>query len=285
MTEDLRALMRAELNSERPPPLGDVVGAAVRDGRRIRRRRRRLGTLGAGVAGLVAVVLFGGIAAHSEPRRPVVADPGGAQPALPATAVSPSVSALARAAQKSPGSVPVAPTPPATTAPERSLAVHSGIERAAGPRKKATTGAMLHLLTELLPPGKTSHAAVAADEDLHVQMYLDRGDGPGMLRLTMGQLPAGGTRGGTASVSIIPVPDNCRQSYVVISRWPDGTSVQIDVASCLAGTGRVDPPGREVLTPDEAAAIAADPRWGLVMDADLVDRGDKEFGKVPVFAS
>ncbi|GAB2571678.1 hypothetical protein Aab01nite_04230 [Paractinoplanes abujensis] len=277
MTEDLRALMRAELNSERPPPLGDVVGAAVRDGRRIRRRRRRLGTVGAGVAGLVAVVLFGGIAAHSEPRRPVLAEP-----ALPAAAPSPSVSAPARAAQKSPGSVPVTPTPPATMAPERSLAVHSGIERAAGPRKKATTGAMLHLLTELLPPGRTSHAAVAADEDLHVQIYLDRGDGPGMLRMTMGQLPAGGPRGGTATVSIIPVPDNCAQSYVAVSRWPDGTSVQLDVASCLAGD---TPAGPEALTPDEAVAVVADPRWGLDMDADLVDRGNERFGKVPVFAS
>ena len=34
MTEDLRALLRADLSGERPPPLGDLVGTAIREGRR-----------------------------------------------------------------------------------------------------------------------------------------------------------------------------------------------------------------------------------------------------------
>ncbi|MBM2616202.1 hypothetical protein JIG36_11605 [Actinoplanes sp. LDG1-06] len=280
MTEDLRALMRAELNNERPPPLGDVVGAALRDGRRIKRRRRRAGMAGAGAAGLIAVVLFGTVAAHSEPRRAVVADPAAA-PALPSPA---SPAAMARAAQKvSPGSVPVTVSPPATVAPERSLTVHSGMERAAGPRKKATTGAMLHLLTQLLPPGRTSHAAVSGNEDPYVQIYLDRGDGPGMIRVVLGQLPEDPRppRGGTATVSVLRGENNCVQDTVVVSRWPDGTAVQLDLASCLQD----ERPGRVVLTDDEATAIAADPRWGLSMDADLVDQGDKRYGGSPVFTS
>ncbi|GID28077.1 hypothetical protein [Paractinoplanes brasiliensis] len=269
MTEDLRALMRAELSGERPPPLGDVVGAAVRDGRRIRRQRRRFAVVAAVSAGLLGVVVSAGFATGAAPRRAVVAEPAGQQPAMPA---APAPAPMTRAGQLSPGSVPVTATPPATGAPERSLAVHSGVERAAGPRKKATTGAMLHLLTELLPPGRASRAAVAADEDLRVQIDLDRGDRAGLLGLTVGRQPTDAARGATATVSIVPVAGDCEQGYLVVSRWPDGTSVRLDAASCA------------VLTIDEAVRIATDPRWGPVMDADLVDRGNARFGRAPVLA-
>ncbi|MDY7090219.1 MAG: hypothetical protein SYR96_34655 [Actinomycetota bacterium] len=270
MTEDLRALMRAELSGQRPPPLGDVVGAAVRDGRRIRRRRRRFAVVAAVSAGLLGVVVSAVFATGAVPRRAVVAEPAGQQPAMPAAPVPASPAPMTRAGQLSPGSVPVTVTPPAARAPERSLAVHSGVERAAGPRKKATTGAMLHLLTELLPPGRASRAAVAADKDLRVQIDLDRGDRAGLLGLTVGRQPTDAARGATATVSIVPVAGNCEQGYLVVSRWPDGTSVRLDAASCA------------VLTTSEAVRIATDPRWGLVMDADLVDQGNARFGRAPV---
>ncbi|WP_250037537.1 hypothetical protein [Paractinoplanes maris] len=280
MTEDLRALMRAELNNERPPPLGDVVGAALRDGRRIRRRRRRAGMAAAGSAGVLALILVGGVAAYSEPPHPLevaVAPPASVMPLSPAATVSPLP--LGPTASAPPGSVPVSPTAPTTGRPGRTLAIHSGVAQAAGTLEKATTGAMLHLLTQLLPSGRTSRAAVADSGDRHVQIYLDRGAGPALLRLTLGQLPADGkrpARGDTATVSILHVDDNCLQDTVVIARWPDGTAVQLDVASCRA---------RSPLTGDEAARIVADPRWGVIMDADLVKAGDKEFGGAPVFAS
>ncbi|MBU2665570.1 hypothetical protein KOI35_18840 [Actinoplanes bogorensis] len=285
MNEDLRALMRAELNSERPPPLGDVVGAAVRAGRRTR-RRRRIGVAGAGAAGVLVILLSGSLAAHSEPRRPVVAEPADQSGPLPAPPTGgPLGRAAAQKAPVSPGSVPITATPPTTRSPERNLAIPSGTDSAAGPRKKATTGAMLHLLTQLLPPGRTSHAAVSSNEDLYVQMYLDRGAGPGMVRMMLGKLPADGPRGTTPNVSVSQVPDNCLQSTVVVARWADGTAVQVDVASCLAGDGRTNPPGRVVLSPDEAARIAADPRWGVTMDADLIKQGEARFGGAPVFTS
>ncbi|WP_203785811.1 hypothetical protein [Paractinoplanes rishiriensis] len=41
---------------------------------------------------------------------------------------------------------------------------------------------MLHLLTTLLPPGRTS--GYAAPDDLSVQLYLDEGAGPGLVRAT-----------------------------------------------------------------------------------------------------
>ncbi len=285
--------MRAELSNERPPPLGDVVGAALREGRRVRRRRRLGGLLAGGTLAL-ALVLVGGFAAYSEPVRPtaVVAEPASDRvavpvPASPATAGAPLGRAAAPQPAVSPGSVPFRSSAPATPAPARTLAVHSGAQRAAGTQKKATSGAMLHLLTELLPPGRTSHFAVSEADDLHVQSYLDRGAGPGMIRVSLGRLPADGDRlprGTTATVTITPIPDNCVQDTVVVSRWPDGTAVQIDVASCLAWNGESNPPARPALTPDEAAKIAADPRWGLTMDAALVDAGAQAFGGLAVFS-
>ncbi|WP_250003746.1 hypothetical protein [Actinoplanes sp. M2I2] len=287
MTEDLRALLRAELNNERPPPLGDVVGAALRDGRRVR-RRRRAGFMAGGSATVLALVLAGGVAAYSEPRHSAGV---GSAPAAPVVAPSPAATAWpnapGQAAQKatvSPGSVPVGPTALLTGRPGRTLAIHSGVDQAAGTREKATTGAMLHLLTQLLPAGRTSNAAVSGAGDPHVQIRLDRGTGPGLLRVTVGLLPVEGARpprGGTATVTILHVADNCLQDTVAIARWPDGTAVQVDVASCLTGSSR----GPRALTADEAATVAADARWGVTMDPDLIKAGAREFGRVPVLVS
>ncbi|MGK5681485.1 hypothetical protein [Actinoplanes sp. URMC 104] len=293
MTEDLRALLRAELDEQRPPPVGDLVGAALRDGRRIR-RRRRLGAAGAGAAGALAVVLFGSLAAHSEPRRApglevaAPAQPESAPAAGPESA-RPEPAAPGRAEAKGvaaspPGSVPFRTTAPTAGAPPRTLTVLSGDHRAAGPQKKATTGAMLHLLTELLPPGRISHRAVAGTGDLSVRLHLDQGDGPGLLQVTLGRLPVEGARpprGDTATVTFASAPGNCRQHAVVISRWPDGTAVQMDLASCLTDGTDGTPP----LDLDTAARIAADPRWGVVMDAGLVEAGAREFRGTPEFAS
>jgi hypothetical protein len=276
VTEDLRALLRAELNDERPPPLGDVVGAALREGRRVR-HRRRVASVAAGSAGVLALVLAGGVAAHSEPRQAVQAAESVVTPSPAATSAPVPLGRAARKAPATPGSVPVSPTAPTARDHGRTLTIHSGVQRVAGKREKATTGAMLHLLTQLLPSGRTSGAAVADTGDPYVRIQLDRGDGPGLVRLILGQMPTGQPRGGTATVSIIHVDDNCEQDTVVVARWPDGTAVQLDVDACS--------PRRSALTPDEAAKIVADPRWGMTMDADLVKLGEVRYGRAPVFVS
>lgn len=285
MTEDLRALLRAELNDERPPPLGDLVGAALRDGRRIQ-RRRRAGAAAAGALGIVAFVLAGDIAALPEPRFDEFAVEAAEEltPAVPAPSGTPFGLVAPRVAV-SPGYVPFRSTAPTTLAPERTLAIRSGTHDAAGPPTKATTGAMLRLLTQLLPAGLTSNAAVA-DGELGVELILDRGNGPGTIRLELDQARTASprpARGGTATVTIGGVPDDCSRSTTVTSRWPDGTTVQLDVGTCLAlKSGETT---RPVLSTGEATAIAADPRWGLTMDAELVAVGDKQFGRLPVFRS
>jgi hypothetical protein len=249
VTDDLRARLRADLNAERPPPLGDVVRAALRDGRRIR-RRRRWSAAGAGLAIAAAATLTAG--ADRLTDRPVAGPPAAATP----------------------GYVPFAATGPATPVPVRTLTVPSGVQRAAGPPAKATPPAMLFLLTQLLPPGPTSRYAVAPGAALHVGLDLDRGSGPAPLRVMMGDDgPGGAARGGTATVTVLHAPDDCTRDTVVGARWPDGTDVRVEVAACG------HPPALSV---DEAIRLAADPRWGLSMDVDLVKQGTARFGELPV---
>ncbi|WP_433290960.1 hypothetical protein ACQP2F_24240 [Actinoplanes sp. CA-030573] len=264
VTEDLRAVLRAELGAERPPPLGDVVGAAMRDGRRIR-LMRRIRTIGAGLLALAAVVtafvLVGDCGVADRRQEPIEA-----------------VAAL------TPQTVPPVAAAPIAPAEARTLTIRSGTASAGGTRKKATAAAMLHLLLQLVPPGRTSHLGVAADDDLQVQLYLDAGSGPGAVRVEVDRAPFGDEpRGGTASVTITHMPDNCVQSTSVGASWPDGTLVRVDVASCLTD-GAGTRPARPALTVDQAVRVAADPRWGVTMDERLVTLGAKEFPRLPVFA-
>jgi hypothetical protein len=280
VTDELRALLRAEMDAQQPPPIGDVVGAAVRDGQRHRRRRRlgRVG-LGAAVAGAVALVAVlvaeGGFAARPDAAVPAAA-PEVVGDSTPAEALSPET-------------VPIEPNAPTALPQARTLAIHSGTQRAEGMQKKATSAAMLHLLTQLLPPGRTTHHGVAPDDDLHVQLYLDDGAGPGMVRVAVDTAaPAARTApkerlaaDGSVLVTVRHFPDNCAQSTVVDAERPDGTLVQLDVSSCRRQDGR---PTAPALTADEAIAVVTDPRWGVTMDAALVDDGGRIYRDVPVFA-
>jgi hypothetical protein len=262
VTEDLRALLRADLSSERPPPLGDLVAAAIRDGRRIR-RKQRIRRIGAGVLALAAAV-----------SALVITGDGG----VAGRRYAPSEAAGAL----SPPSVPPAEPVPTSTAEARTLTLRSGTKRAGGSREKATSAAMLHLLTQLLPPGRTTHLGVAAPGDLQVQLYLDDGSGPGIVRVAVDQNgPIAGDlpRAEAVSVTISHMPDNCLQGTVVDAAWPDGTLVQVDVASCLDPAGPATVPALSV---DQAVRVATDPRWGVTMDAALVAEGAKQFPTVPV---
>jgi hypothetical protein len=261
VTEDLRALLRADLSGERPPPLGDLVGAAIREGRRIR-RTRRIRRIGAGLlavaAAASAIVLVGddGVADRRYPR--------------------------AAGGVLSPSFVPPGMPGPTSTAEARTFSIRSGTKSAGASREKATSAAMLHLLTQLLPPGRTTHLGVAAQDDLQVQLYLDDGSGPGLVRVAVARsrpIADESPRTGTVSVTIRDMPDNCLQGTVVDAAWPDGTLVQVDVASCLDQDGPPTPPA---LTADQAVRVAADPRWGVTMDTRLVTEGAKRFPTLPV---
>jgi hypothetical protein len=254
--DDLRAALRADLAGERPPPLGDVVGVAISHGRRVR-RNRRLAAVGAAVA-VLAVAAFA--AFGSGPLRPALPS------ALP------------------PGSVPSIAAATAAAVPTRTVTDRNGTQRAEGMQKKATSAAMLHLLTTLLPPGRTSHYGVAGDNDLHVQLYYDAGYGPSMLRLEVNRTDTGVPRGPAAKLKVTHVPGDCVRDTDVLATWPDGTEVQLDIATCLAFDGRTNPPAKAQLSEAEAALIVTDRRWGVTMDADLVDQAASAFPTaLPVF--
>jgi hypothetical protein len=283
VTEELRTLLRSELGEERPPPLGDLVDVAMRDGRRIR-RVRRLGMAGAGAAVLGVVALTATLAGpFGSPAAPVQPFPAAApvqpfpaapvQPVLPFPAAAPS--GLGGGARAVP---PVSALPQAPPLP---VPVGGG-PHALGPEAKATAGAMLVLLTKLLPPGKTSHYAVVADQDTHVQLYLDTGQGPGMIRAALEKDVTGRpVTKGQASISVDYLPDNCVQSIVVDAALPDGANLTITIADCLAWDGRQNQPAPPAITAGEAVKIAADPQWGLTMDAGLVAAGAKLFPHLP----
>jgi hypothetical protein len=275
VTEELRTLMRSELSAERPPPLGDLVGTAMRDGRRIR-RIRRLGAFGAGtaVAGVVALA--------ATLSGPFGAGAGGVQ----APAAAPAPPSAAPIPSGAPA-LEVPPRPGAPATPEATATasrVRIDVNRGRGPQLKATSAAMLELLTRLLPAGRTSDYGVATGDDLHVGLYLDRGRGPGMIRVSMGKgAPPAGYGSNMAQLTIEHLADNCIQSTVVDAFRPDGTIVQVDVATCLAWDGKQNKPAGAALTAQQAAAIAVDPRWGMTMDADLVVTGAKRFPSLPEF--
>jgi hypothetical protein len=263
VTDEMRDLLRAGVAAERPPPIGDVVVAAMRAGRRVRRIRRAGASAAVAVALAAAFLLLGdgGVTRRSGASVAVAAVP----PALP------------------PGSVPVRRSAPTGVSPARTLTVHSGTLRAEGMQKKATSAAMLRLLTLLLPPGRTSHFGVSADNDLLVQLYLDDGDGPAPVRVSLSRddRASGETdRGATATVTVRHLPGDCGPDTVVGAEWPDGTLVRVTVATCLqAGAG----PTRPALTTEQAIRVATDPRWGVTMAAGLVDEGAERFAELPVF--
>jgi hypothetical protein len=259
VTEELRSLLRDELNAERPPPLGDIVGTALRDGRRIR-RNRRFAAIGGGtaVAGVVALAMalgapFGSAAAPQ---------PAAAPPPDGVVQVAPSAAAM-----------------PARTAATTEVAPPEGRP----PFVKATPEAMLALLRRLVPQGRTSNYAKTGDTDLHVQMYIDRGQGPGMIRVSVSGYPRSEPKSGKPTVTVDALPDNCIQSRIVRAQWPGGLTVQADLSTCLAWDGTQNKPSVLAMTDDEAVAVVADPRWGLIMDADLVKAGAKEFPHVAYF--
>ncbi|MEV4346721.1 hypothetical protein AB0J83_19865 [Actinoplanes sp. NPDC049596] len=283
MGEDLRGLLRADLDAERPPPLGDLVDVAMRDGRRVRRRRRLMGGGGAAAVGVLALVVGGGVLSGADELGGVAA---GLAPAV--TAPVPSGVPVTRAAGKSPGSVPISPPPPSVSpARTRTLAISSGTYGPAEKRKKATSAAMVYLLSQLLPSAATGDYSVAPGGELRVRAMLNNGLGPGMVSVEVTRIGVGPPvpkRGQVAKVSIAEFPDDCRRDTSVVAGWPDGTQVRLDVAACLpdGGTGRV--PAPPMLDPDIGAKIAADPRWGTEMDASLVDVGGKRYPDLPVFA-
>jgi hypothetical protein len=275
--DEIRRLLDEELALELPPPMGDLVVESVRRGRRMR-RTRALWT-GAGVGGVALACLIASVfvVTKASSDRPAGAGLGFAASQRPAGAGTPS------------SSVPVR-TPSATLAASRQVTD-------TGPQANTTARGMLELLSALLPAGKRTMPARASDGSLFVALNLDRGQGVGMVRVnvTAARLPApdpgGCPQGSTCRtladgnfVEIVDIPENCIERYAVFLNRPDGISVGILMSSCLSWNGSTNPPGRVVLSVDEATTIADDPRWGTRMPKSLVDDGQRDFPNLSTFS-
>ncbi|MDP9792149.1 hypothetical protein J2S43_000661 [Catenuloplanes nepalensis] len=321
MTHELRRLLEEELAGETPPPLGDVVRVSVDSGRRVRRRHRWFAGAGGGTAAVVLAVagLFalGGPTgsaepptAESSPSLTVAAEPEQAAPAAPAapercTTPSPGVSTASDPAQKS---VPARASAAASdgwgsgglwmidctgslrgidlTTPSTDTVAEQGLSR-------TTPESALELLSYLVPKGDIgglAYRAPAEDEagSTFVQMYLDRGEGYGMIRLHLAG-PEPRTDGlasrlcvamrscvnmpGVGLLVVENNPDECTLFQRVSFYRADGVMVSLMLGDCLMWDGRQNPPGQVALSLQEAVTVVLNPQWGPEMPADLVKAG------------
>ncbi|MFG1885740.1 hypothetical protein [Micromonospora sp. NPDC049102] len=277
---DLRGRFRDELARHVAPPLGDLVQQSVVQGRRLR-RKRRLTQLGAGgsalavllVIGLAVGSLAGGADGGGRSGEPDVGSLGGL-----VDTVSPSPGGgFGPGAGQSPGAA-ASPTPRPTAV------VIDKVRIGAGPHGElltTTPQGALELLTWLLPKGKVSGYASlesggAGPGMPYVQIYLDRGDGPGMVRLSVYQDHLGGGPA-PGTVELTEVPGNCLQDKMVTVHHRDGLQIDVLISTCLAWDGKEASPAPAVLTVREATSIAANPIWGTRLPAKFVESGAKNF--------
>ncbi|RKR92260.1 hypothetical protein BDK92_6698 [Micromonospora pisi] len=257
--DEVRRLLDEELVRHPAPPLGDLVERSIRQGTRL--RRRRLATLGAGACAFVLLLLTG-LAA--------VGSPGGVDGRQVAVDAVATATPAGQAWRELAGKHDPVLRPRVVTR----LAIPP---RPDGPRSPATPAGMLELLTRLLPAGKTSDYARASDGRSFVQVYLDRGQGPGMLRVELREKY--GFRG---TVHYLEIPDNCVQPRIVSVDHGD-VVVDVMISSCLSWDGKRNADSLPAVTLDEATTIAADPRWGLELPAEVESTGGERFAEVPTF--
>jgi hypothetical protein len=297
MTEDVRNRLDDELSWQDRAPVDALVARAVTHGRHVRRVRRigaQAGTLA--VVGLTVVAVGIGSQVGGTSVRQSAGAGTSTVVAPKATAVAtakPTVTARVKphntnAAKPAPAGTPAAHTTTATPpAAPRTLAPTP-------PGVRATTRGALQLLTEQLGTlGTTSHAGVASDGTLDVELYLETAQGTGMVRATLdhsdspgvcpqadpayGFSPTCTTDDAGNLVATWSTPDNCIQHQSVEVFHPDGAVVGFDLATCLAWDGKQNLPGPQAITAAQAAAFGADPRWDMSMSPQLVAAGASNF--------
>ncbi|MEU7676722.1 hypothetical protein AB0C42_18150 [Micromonospora taraxaci] len=289
---DVRGRFRDDLAQHPAPPLGDLIERSVAQGRRLR-RRRRLAQFGAGGSAMVMLVVIG----LAVGPLGVGADDAGQTGGMNVG----SLGGVVDSATPSPPGVPddapggfvdgrggnPAGAPHLSVSPTPSTRVIDTVRIGAGPAGElltTTPEGALELLTRLLPQGKTSGYASLQSSGAgagmpYIQIHLDRGEGPGMLRLSiyqdrLGDNPAPGT------VELTEIPDNCVQNKMVTVYHRDGLQIDLMISTCLFWERKGTSPAPPALSVDEAIEIAANPNWGTRLPADLVRSGAKRFASL-----
>lgn len=153
----------------------------------------------------------------------------------------------------------------------------------------ATPRGVLALLLATLPDAPTADHGTDANGSLHVSTFLFRRNVTGMVRLTVStyhgapETTPGGRPGDVFGAptrydagTVVRIGSNatdCTRATSIWSYHPDGTLVEVDVATCLLDQGALKMTEKSVLSTEEAVAIANDPRWGVRIDESYNERG------------
>jgi hypothetical protein len=253
--KEIRSQLSEELATGNQPPLGDLVPAAIRAGRRAH-RRRRAGTLSGSAAALATAAVL--VAGWLQPAGPDV--PVAAAAALPA--------AGSGTAAPAPGTVPTSPA--------------------------ALLVTLLHALPAGSRTGNYAGQPAAGPAPTVAQTYLTGPAGTGMIRARVyaadparACTPSDGCsrdpRG--QAVRIEHVDGNCIQHTVVRVTRADGTEVELDLSTCLAWDGKANLPGVLALTEDQAVAVAGDPAFSLVTTPQADAAAARQFPRLPALTS
>ncbi|MFI5530911.1 hypothetical protein ACIA8O_20460 [Kitasatospora sp. NPDC051853] len=164
-----------------------------------------------------------------------------------------------------------------------------------------TGRALLGQLLDALPPSvpTSGHAAETAyvDEDSRetvAQVYLTTPRGTGMVRAFVGYASPDKVctaqtscrvddRGNKYTVS--HMADNCVQDTVIWMVHPDGTGIQLNLATCLAWDGTGNKKGVLPMTEEEAVRLAGDPGIRRMITPAARDAAQTRFPQVPRLTS
>lgn len=295
MGDRFRSMIESEFAEVEPPPIGDLVDNAIRDGQRLRRTRlvqRSVACVAAvGALALGLGMATAGLGPEQGPDGPAryAAGQGGSETARPASA-EPSPT---RTATPVPADAPtMAIFEPEPSAPD-----------VASKRPVAAPATVLGALQTVLPDGPTvAFAGSRFNTYTGVQVYLDRGFGYGMIRVALARYsvppkcessPAGVTvncrRSGGAWVETYEIEDNCVQRRGVTVYRTDGLAVQVNIGSCLVDgpwpAPGIDSVDEEVIKVAEAIDIGLSSVWTERSLESMEKLSDARYPSLPMLTA
>lgn len=293
-----------ELAGLRPPPIGEIAGDAMAQGRRIRRRERALGMAGgtAAVAGVAAgVMALGGVFGSGGGGAPVGS---GALGTAPTSQHSPAATPTPTP-NPTPNPTPAYPSTPAP--PPSSSSPNTVIGTIPASWKPPATGGHLSdptntdgpSVAELLidnlaligPGGSGSSFSGSSMAGMNANATLTWTTQQGSIRISA-SVSDGGADGKTPQSQCYPAFE---MDYCAVATLSDGSVVMVQHNSggYQAGSSQSTHDNMVMITrPDHAAInvvewsngpltddqlykIVSDPRWGLKMDGSFVTHADK----------
>jgi hypothetical protein len=267
MDQDFREMLADELAGMPEPPVGDLVEASVRAGRRMRvARRARICSVAAAVVVLAGVAGSGVSFARSGgvTRVPVASATEVRTNATPAGVLELLIRTL----------------PPGTTGDYAGRANNGGESTV---QTFLDTGRGRGMIRLSVGPGDVWDSQARTDAELRAQCYSDQNKGKLPVRsatcviahdIKVGKVV---TSPDGIKYQVTTISDNCIESTIVTVQQPGGTRLTFTLPTCLAWDGKQNKPSPAALTVEQAVNVGRDPRWGTELDPTLVAAGEKHF--------